>query len=364
MRARVFRIVCCAGLLAAIRCSAQDSGVVIRSTTNLVQVRLVAEDSKGRPVTDLRQKDFQIFDDGKPQPITLFTSERDAVTPGAPGASAKQAANPAETDAGYALIVLDWLNTAMADRVMAIDQAIRQLKNFQPRQKVGIYLLGHESRLVLDFTSDRAELAQAVEDAGLEFGRLEDAPRGGKADGGRGAILTVEEQIFSWQNRVLETLRVFGEIGDMLGRLPGRKTMIWLSEAFPTAIDGNVVLGARPNELLFLEDVETALGKLNRADVAVYAVDAAGLSTVKRSYGGTMDEFASRTGGTTFAGRNDLDEGMRLALEDMRASYTLGFHVPEAAAAGLHEIRVRVNRPGLKLRYRESYEWAGIGRTK
>jgi VWFA-related protein len=230
MLANTFRIRCCAGLLAARLCGAQDSGVVIRSTTNLVQVRLVAEDSKGRPVTDLRQKDFQIFDDGKPQAITLFTSERAAVSPGAPSPSAKPADSPAETDAGYALIVLDWLNTAMADRVMAMDQAIRLLKNFQPRQKVGIYLLGHESRLALDFTSDRTELAQAVEDAGLEFGRLEDAPRGGRSGGGRGPVLNVEEQIFFWQNRVLETLRAFGEIGDMLGRMPGRKAMIWLSE--------------------------------------------------------------------------------------------------------------------------------------
>jgi hypothetical protein len=67
-------------------------------------------------------------------------------------------------------------------------------------------------------------------------------------------------------------------------------------------------------------------------------------------------ELAVRTGGTEFSGRNDLDEGMRLALEDMRIGYTLGFNVPEGAAPGLHEIRVRVNRPGVKLRYRESYE--------
>jgi hypothetical protein len=72
-----------------------------------------------------------------------------------------------------------------------------------------------------------------------------------------------------------------------------------------------------------------------------------------------MFELASRTGATTFAARNDLDEGIRMALEDMRLSYTLGFNVPEAAALGTHEIRVHVNRPGIKLRYRESYDWAG-----
>lgn len=87
-------------------------------------------------------------------------------------------------------------------------------------------------------------------------------------------------------------------------------------------------------------------------------MDAVGLTTTTRSYGGTLSDFAQRTGGTAFTGRNDLDEGMKEALDDMHSGYMLGFHVPENAAAGLHEIHIRVNRSGLKLRYRESYDWA------
>ena len=37
------------------------------------------------------------------------------------------------------------------------------------------------------------------------------------------------------------------------------------------------------------------------------------------------------------------------------ASYTLGFHAPEGGRHGLHAIDVRVDRPGVKLRYRETY---------
>ncbi len=104
------------------------------------------------------------------------------------------------------------------------------------------------------------------------------------------------------------------------------------------------------------------MGRLNHADIAVNTVDACGLSTKCQSYADSLQEFSERTGGTAFAGRNDIDEGIRLALEDMRVSYTLGFNVPDGAAPGLHEIRVRVNRPGVRpgvrLRYRESYELA------
>ena len=55
---------------------------------------------------------------------------------------------------------------------------------------------------------------------------------------------------------------------------------------------------------------------------------------------------------------------MRLALEDMRISYTLGFNAPEGTGPGPHEIRVRVNRPGIKLRYRESYDLAANGSVR
>jgi len=42
---------------------------------NLVTVRVVVRDTKDRPVGDLRQEDFRLFDDGKPQDILGFTVE-------------------------------------------------------------------------------------------------------------------------------------------------------------------------------------------------------------------------------------------------------------------------------------------------
>jgi VWFA-related protein len=110
-------------------------------------------------------------------------------------------------------------------------------------------------------------------------------------------------------------------------------------------------------------DREPLFAKLNRANVAVYTLDARGTQAARPgtdflnpSYGdmGTLQEISSRIGGTLFQG-NDLDEGMRLALEDMRISYTLGFTLSSSAATGIHELRLRTTRPGVTLRYRESY---------
>jgi VWFA-related protein len=328
-----------------------DSDVVIRSTTNLVQVRVIAEDSKGRPVADLKRSDFTIQDDRKPQAITLFSADR-GVAPSAPNSSAKEPADSVQAFPGYSVILLDWLNITYSYRVQAQEQVLALLKKYQPRQAVAIYLSDNEPRLLHDFTADMDILRQVVEDADLDFGILEDNPPGlfDARNAGRGAHPSdAEGQTFYWQNKVLDTLHTLQVIADHLAHVPGRKSLIWLSTGFPMTFGG----------VDFIPRVETALAKLNKADVAVYTVNACGLSTSCRSHTDSTYELATRTGGAIFAGRNDLHEGMRLALEDMRISYTLGFNVPEGAALGPHEIRVRVNRPGAKLRYRESYDWAG-----
>ncbi|MGA7235822.1 MAG: hypothetical protein WBY44_09090, partial [Bryobacteraceae bacterium] len=106
--------------------------------------------------------------------------------------------------------------------------------------------------------------------------------------------------------------------------------------------------------------IESALGRLNKADTAIYSIDARGLAMTPPS--DSLFEFAARTGGEVFYNRNDLNECMRVALEDMAVSYTLGFHMPEDATPGLHELKIRVDRPEIKLRYRESYDPAATVR--
>lgn len=65
----------------------------IRVETNLVTVRAVVRDAKGRPVGGLRKQDFRLFDEGKPREITGFAVETAA--PRAAGAPpAQPGANP------------------------------------------------------------------------------------------------------------------------------------------------------------------------------------------------------------------------------------------------------------------------------
>ena len=67
-----------------------QAGLVIRSTTRLVQMSVIAEDKQGRPVVDLKGDDFEVFDNGKPCPITVFVVE-------APGVAAQPQPVPHNT---------------------------------------------------------------------------------------------------------------------------------------------------------------------------------------------------------------------------------------------------------------------------
>lgn len=49
-----------------------DDDDVVKITTNLVQVDAVVFDKNGKPVTDLRPDEVQIFEDGKQQKVTHF----------------------------------------------------------------------------------------------------------------------------------------------------------------------------------------------------------------------------------------------------------------------------------------------------
>ena len=56
--------------------SSSPSATVLRATTRLVVVDVVATDSKGEPVPDLTADDFTVLEGGKPQKISGFSFKR------------------------------------------------------------------------------------------------------------------------------------------------------------------------------------------------------------------------------------------------------------------------------------------------
>ena len=54
--------------------------VVLRAETRLVQLNVIAQDKKGQPIEGLKREDFTLLDNGKPQNITLFSSEPETLS--------------------------------------------------------------------------------------------------------------------------------------------------------------------------------------------------------------------------------------------------------------------------------------------
>src|SRR5947199_8938006 len=49
---------------------------VIRSSTRLVMVDVVAQDKRGNPVPDLQATDFKVLEDGKEQKVSIFNFQQ------------------------------------------------------------------------------------------------------------------------------------------------------------------------------------------------------------------------------------------------------------------------------------------------
>jgi VWFA-related protein len=337
----------------------QQPETVIRSTTRLVQVHVVAVDGQGRPVTDLRREDFQIFDEKKQQPLSLFVAE------GGPAGEATAGAAAIEHSHGYSAILLDWLNAGVAERLRGDDAVRKALRTMQPRQSVALYVLGteppnvqHPLRMIWDFREPSEELAELIGDP-FVLPSPDIAEQYGKFDarfGSGSRNRKIEEQIFDWNNRVMDTVRALNDLAGRMSRLPGKKSIVWLTTGFPMFLNGSGIAGARAAEVSYIGEMERVLAVLNRNDIAIHVVDTRGLATTGRSFGDTEHTAAERTGGTVFADRNDIDVGVRVALDDLQAGYTLGFVIPERAAPGPHRIEVRTKRAKVHLRYREAYD--------
>jgi hypothetical protein len=90
------------------------------------------------------------------------------------------------------------------------------------------------------------------------------------------------------------------------------------------------------------------LYEMQRANVSTYAIDPEqGRDRFLRGVSGATGGFA--------VGRNDLDAGIGRIIDDLNNYYLLGFAPPNPTDTSYRDIEVRVNRPGITLRYRNGY---------
>jgi VWFA-related protein len=357
------------------------SDQVLRTNTRLVVVDVVAVDSKGQPVPDLKAADFTLLEDGKPQKIGGFNFEH----PGGRPMPAVQAQLPPSvvTNApkfqsnSLNVILFDTVNGEFSEHAYARDQLLKFLNTAELGRPVAIFALQNQLKLLHDFTTDNKSLSAAVAKyrPPAQTINSESIESRASAFATRGDYHTSERGIET-------TLNQLNALAKVLAGYPGRKNLIWLSESFPLTLfpesmnqlnmDGQSLksagqsgVGQSTSQNLqrnapyrsYADLVKKVSDSLMAAQVAVYPVDAGALG--KDDHLGsqhTMDSMAESTGGKSFKNSNDLVLGLRTSIEDGSTYYTLTYYPENKKWDGLFRtIQVKSGRSNVSLRYREGY---------
>ncbi len=99
---------------------------------------MIAQDKKGKPVTDLRRDEFQIFDNTAPQEIRLFLadhSDSDAPAPQAPGTFTNRIGSGGASVLLFDRLFIDPGNGVLTHNVHARQRALEALKAIPPRRQ-------------------------------------------------------------------------------------------------------------------------------------------------------------------------------------------------------------------------------------
>ena len=385
-----------------------DSQDVVKITTNLVQVDAVVT-KDGKQVTDLKPEDFQLFEDGKPQTITNFSyisnvstvPSNVAATP--PGKDKNEApvvpaaVRPHDVRRIIALVIDD-LGMSFQSVAVARNQ-VRKFVNeqLQPNDLVAIIRTSGEVGALQQFTTDRRMLYNAIDRlrwypcsrAGIHVF----APVGTPTTSPEPSELPC-----GGSRNIRDTLQALKFIVEGMHDLPGRKSLVLLSDQLPietqdpettTVNSGADDLGSddRTNYYGQLKKVaELAI----RASVVIYAVDTRGLQYTgltaadkvtfpprqnvqpdqvlnrvmnNRSLAMTAGRegselIAKQTGG--FLARNSNDFGLKKIAEDQNGYYLLGYRpTDETFNRKFHHLKVAVKGRGLTVRTREGF--FGVG---
>ena len=365
-----------------------------RAATRLVQVSVVVHDGHGQPVADLKKEDFTITERGKPQEVRFFSvaaggSPASPPPPLPPHLFSNALTQRAGVPSSVTLVLIDLLNTSWADQIYARKALVKFLEQIQPQDRIAILALGAGRLTVLhDYTTDAASLVAKVGRfkgqilPELEASTVNPDSRQALQDLGLDALADAEQRMadFYTAGRVVNTLQALEAIAQHLWNLPGRKNLIWLSGGFPLSIgfDEMPEIGSTRDRRTFTGEMDAAIRALNDSGVAVYPVDARGLTTMPGFDAATrgsasrmpppirlaptianldtMRELADRTGGRAAYNTNDLARAIRRAVDDSLVTYTLGYYSTDETQDGkFRDIKIKVNRPHVDVRYRKGY---------
>ena len=297
MRASMFLTL--AALGAVPLAAGQQAPAQFKSSTEVVSVYTTVHDRSGRLVPDLQKEDFVVLDNGKEQPLTLFSNEATPFT---------------------AVVMLDQSGSMRPHRDKIVDAASAFVRQLTPVDKARIGRLGWRIQIEPpQFTSRQEDLLQVLRQV--------------VGDAGASPVwLSVDQSITA----------LYG--------LEGRRVILLMS-------DGQDAPADNQRQASFKDVVD----RLRRANVMVYAIGFSaseyrdGRTQFERP-SENLRKMADISGGGYFemTDTSDMTHLFVRVAEELHHQYWLGFE-PTKRDGKVHEIQVRIKRQGMTARARQSY---------
>ena len=274
---------------------------VFRGRLDTVPVYTTVTDKTGRLVTDLDREAFQVFDNGKSQPITAFDN----------------------TPQPIRLIVMLDVSGSMAPNLRLMQIACDQLfKHLRPDDLVKIGTFGNDITISPTFTNDAAILRASVP---TSISPVAPTPLYRALDQAQSAFADVQ----------------------------GRRVVLVLSD------------GVDSRGFTFKERLMTVVDIIDRAqreDIMMYGIGLRGAATLgsggfDASVSAELPRLAADTGGGFYEilPRDDLGAAFAKVADELHRQYLIGFVAP-AADGKVHKLEVKVNVADMKPRARKTYQ--------
>ncbi len=381
--------------------TSRDETTTFKVKVNLVEMRVVVRDAKGQPIGNLKQEDFELLDNGKPQTITKFSEEktgRAAILANGPSPpNPTDSSHPAPSSAAdmpnrFVAYLFDDVHARDTDLAQARNALKPQLAQMSPNERAAIFTTSGLTQL--DFSDDRIQLAatldrisphpigqaavtpcpnisyymadliqnkqdqrailMATQDA-WDCAFLDDPNMYNQAKAL--AETTALEELARHDSQVRMALSILKNLIHRAAEMPGERTIVFVSPGF-----------INPDELRSeLESMERAL----HAKVVINTLDIRGLYTdvpdvsiervpsptiagVVQQYAITehqqdsdiLADLADATGGTFFHNSNDLREGFRRLASPPEYSYVLAFTPQTLKLDGkFHKLKIVLKAP-------------------
>jgi len=276
-------------------------------------------DKRGGLVANLDQRDFSIFEDGKPQDIKYFARE---------------------TDLPLTIGLLIDVSGSQRNLLDIERSAASQFFSQVLRKKDEAFLIsfGEEVELLQDYTGSARLLTRGMDGLRISSGVGGYGPGPVPSAGGpRGTVLY--DAVYLAADEKLRT-----EVG--------RKVIVLITDG--------VDQGSQ-------KSIDAAVEAAQKADAVIYSID----YSDPRAYGGFgtfgigggagegyLHKLSDSTGGHVYkVGRNhSLEEVFRELQEEMRSQYSLGFtSTNQARDGGYRKLEVRMNNKDLKAQVRKGY---------